>query len=149
MLLLQYGDRAVIETLASLVQKTPDDLDALLEDILKVGGARTRKATHPARRVASLDALLAEYPEKASALRDLQARFVSRTLMPEMKDVRRFLDRHGQPSSSLKKRDDAFAMVARQLVKLPLAELQAMVSMEPDSNFSSLGVISDQILGRK
>jgi len=149
LLLAQYGERAVVEALAPLLGKSPSELESLLADVRKVGHVRPARSSLKREPGLSIDALLAEHPDKADAIRKLQSRFVNRTLLPELKDVRRFLDRHGQSSSSLKKRDDAFVRVARQLVQLPLSELEAMLTMPTDGPISSLGVISDQILGRK
>lgn len=149
LLLAQYGERGVVEGLAPLIGTSVADLQARLYDVQKIGHAQPKRQKGPAKVGASVDSLLAEHPEKANVLRKIQARFVARTFLPELKDVRRFLDRHGQASSSLKKRDDGFARVARQLVHLPKDELEAIVSEPLSSGYSSLGVISDQILGRK
>lgn len=149
LLLAQYGELGVIEGLAPLLGTSLDDLQARLNDVQKVGHARSRKQKAPSMTGASIEALITEHPEKAEVLRKIQARFVARTFLPELRDVRRFLDRHGQPSSSLKKRDDGFTRVARELVHLPKSELEEILTEPPSAGYSSLGVISDQILGRK
>lgn len=147
LLLAQHGERAVVECLAKLLGSSADDLLAKVADTRKVGYVRSKAAPGP-RNSESVEALLVDHIDKAQAVRELQSRFEAGTFLPEMKDVRRFLDRHGQSSASLKKRDAAFAKVARQLVQIPLADLESMLAIPADSSFSSLGVISDQILGR-
>jgi hypothetical protein len=149
LLLAQYGEPSVLEGLAPLIGHTPKELHDRLNDVHKVGHARQKKPKGPVRVGSSVEALIAEHPDKAELLRKIQARFVARTFLPELKDVRRFLDRHGQPSTSVKKRDDAFGRVAKQLAGLPKAELEAVASESMSSGYSSLGLISDQILGRK
>lgn len=149
LLLAQHGETSVLEALASLLGSAPADLKARLDDVRKIGHARPNKREKSSKAVTSIEALLAEHPEKADVLRKIQARFVARIYLPELKDVRRFLDRHAQPSTSLKKRDEGFARVARELVKLPLDELSSILTEQGSSSYSSLGVISDQILGRK
>jgi hypothetical protein len=149
LLLAQHGEPSVLEALAPLLGSSPADLHARLVDVRKIGHSRPKKKAEAPKAGASFEALLAEHPEKADVLRKIQARFVARTYLPELKDVRRFLDRHGQPSTSLKKRDEGFARVARQLVHLTLDELQSVLAEQGSSGYSSLGVISDQILGRK
>lgn len=149
LLLAQYGETSVLEALEPLLGSSHADLYARLGDVRKVGHVYVKRRAGVANKASSIDALLAEHPEKAEVLRKIQARFVARTYLPELKDVRRFLDRHGQPSTSLKKRDDGFGRVARQLVNLTLDELQSVLLEQEPSGYSSLGVISDQILGRK
>lgn len=149
LLLAQYGEHGVLEGLAPLLGTSFNDLHARLNDVRKVGHARSKKRTGPTKIGSNVESLFADNPEKAGVLRKIQARFAARTFLPELKDVRRFLDRHGQPSSSLKKRDDTFARVAMQLVSLPKEELEAILSEQVSSGYSSLGIISDQILGRK
>lgn len=149
LLLAQYGSTSVLEALAPLLGSSDADLHARLGDVWQIGQADAKRRAGVPKTAASIDALLAEHPEKAEILRKIQARFVARTYLPELKDVRRFLDRHGQPSTSLKKRDEGFARVARQLVNLPLDELRSVLVEPEPSGYSSLGIISDQILGRK
>lgn len=149
LLLAQHGESSLLEALAPLLGSRPEDLHARLADVHKVGHARPKRTAVVAKAGESIERLLAAYPEKADILRQIQARFVARTYLPELKDVRRFLDRHGQPSTSLKKRDEGFPRVARQLVHLTLDELQSVLNEHGPSDYSSLGVISDQILGRK
>lgn len=149
LLLAQHGESSLLEALSPLLGSEPADLYARLTDVHKVGHARTKKRTGASKGATSIESLLAEHPDKADVLRKIQARFVARTYLPELKDVRRFLDRHGQPSTSLKKRDEGFARVARQLVHLSPDELQSVLNEQAPSGYSSLGVISDQILGRK
>lgn len=149
LLLSQYGERSVLEGLAPLIGTSVADLQSRLNDVQKIGHAQPKRRKGAAAVGAPVESLLGQYPEKADVLRRIQARFVDRTFLPELKDVRRFLDRHGQASSSLKKRDDGFPRVVRQLVNLPKDELEAIVSEPVSSGYSSLGVISDQILGRK
>lgn len=149
LLLAQYGEPNVLEGLASLLGNTPKELHDRLYDVQKVGHARQKKPKGQVRVGSSVDSLFADHPDKAELLRKIQARFVARTFLPELKDVRRFLDRHGQSSASLKKRDDAFLRVAKQLVGLSKSELEAVATESMSSGYSSLGLISDQILGRK
>lgn len=147
LLLLEYGEDAVVGILADIVGQTPDELQTLLHDINKVGHTKTKKAPTNKPSV-SVHALLESHPEKAAVIKALKDRYDNRTLFPELKDVRRFLERHAQSSTSLKSRVDATPKILRVLINLPLHELETMLSTPSDKEFSGLGVISDQILGR-
>jgi hypothetical protein len=149
LLLAQHGEVSVLEALAPLLGCAPAELHEKLVYVRKIGYASPKKSARLSTGGASIETLFAKHPEKAEVLRKIQARFLARTYLPELKDVRRFLDRHGRPSATLKKRDDSFAIVARELVRLTSDELQSVLSEHGSSDYSSLGVISDQILGRK
>lgn len=148
-LTLQHGERAILESLATLRGQAIADLEAILVDIDKIGHARTKKP--PAAKVPgfTIESVLSAHPEKADLIRSIQTRYENRTFLSELKDVRRFLDRYGQPTKTLKARNEAFPKVVRVLVELPISELEVMLSSVPSDEFSGLGVISDQILGRK
>jgi|SRR5687768_12596193 len=148
LLLLEHGESPVLGTLAELLHQTPDNLEHLLRDINKVGHARTKQA--PTRKSSvSIDSLLTKYPDKAPFVRELKDRYDNHTLLPELKDVRQFLERHSQSAKTLRSRVNAAPKVIRVLIELPLHELETMLSVSPSQEFSALGVISDQILGRK
>jgi hypothetical protein len=147
LLLLEYGENSVVRTLADVAGQAPDELETLLQDINKVGHTKTKKAPTNKPSV-SVNALLESHPEKAAVVRALKDRYDNRTLFPELKDVRRFLEKHAQSSTSLKSRVDATPKILRVLIELPLHELETMLSTPGGKEFSALGVISDQILGR-
>jgi len=148
LLLAEHGESRVLEALALLLDSAPVDLQVRLADLRKIRHARSKKRTGASKGKMSIETLLSEHPDKADLIREIQERFLERTYLPELKDVRRFLDRHGQPSTTLKKRDDGFAIVARQLVLLSQDELRSILSEPTPLGYSSLGIISDQILGR-
>lgn len=82
-------------------------------------------------------------------MRQLCARFDNRTFLPELKDVKRFFDRHGRPATVWKSRALAQASLFRVLADASMSELKTLLAEEPvGSNVSSLGLISDEILGR-
>jgi hypothetical protein len=147
LLLLEHGESAVLESLGGLVGQAPDNLEKMLHNISNIGHGRTKRAP-TTKRLASIDALLERHPEKAPLVRSLKDRYDNRTLLPELKDVRRFLERHSEPARSLKSRVEALPKIVRVLIELPIQELEAMLSAPSDQDFSGLGVISDQILGR-
>ncbi|XQA78042.1 hypothetical protein ACM9W9_20020 [Xanthomonas sacchari] len=149
LLLAQYGERSILEVLAPLLGLSQTELQKRINEIQKTNNKKSKDRKLPNTSGTSLKNLLAEYPEKAEIILKIQERFLARTFLPHLKDVRRFLDRHGQSSSTLKKRDEGFARIARQLVSLTSQELEAILIEPPASEYSSLGLISDQILGRK
>jgi hypothetical protein len=148
LLLLAHGEKAILGELARLVGQDEQQLLTLLQDIDKVGHVQTKRAPKQ-RRSSTTEALLEKYPEKSHLVQALGDRFDNRTFLRELMDVRRFLERHSQSSRSLKSRADARGKVLRVLIELPVRELETLLSQPASEEYSSLGAISDEILGRK
>ncbi|MBU0885468.1 MAG: hypothetical protein KKG42_18860, partial [Gammaproteobacteria bacterium] len=108
LLLLKYGEQACIKSLAGHLGR-PAELLRL--DILKFQSRSTRPSSQKARQASAfrIDDLVAQYPTKAEALRKLNSRFESKEFLPELKDVRRFFDRHSGTAGALKSRGAAQA----------------------------------------
>ncbi|HZT82764.1 MAG TPA: hypothetical protein VFA26_21215 [Gemmataceae bacterium] len=144
LLLAKYGKTAVLDALARKVQLTPGELEAILQGpVREKPAASSRKKPSLADLVAEL---AGENPGKAEYLRILYARFGNRTFLPELRDVRRFLEEHDRSAGALKSRADTATRVVKLLADLDVAELQALCQTQPENAYSSLGVISDEIL---
>lgn len=148
-LIHQYGQHALLKSLASLRGLTTNDLQNLLIDIEKVNQPQTKKPQQTQNPIFKIDVFLKKHPEKSELIHSIKLLYDNKTFLPELKDVRRFLDRHGQPTKALKTRSDAFSKVIRVLVDLPTQDLEAILNTKPNNEFSDLGIISDQILGRE
>lgn len=148
-LTLQHGERAILESLAVLREKTVGDLEIMMVDIEKNGRSSAKKPRATKTSNFSIDSFLSAYPEKATLIRSLKIKYENKEFLAELKDVRRFLDRHGGSTRSLRARNEAFPRVVRVLADLPIISLEEMLGAEPSDEFSGLGVISDQILGIK
>jgi hypothetical protein len=146
LLLAKYGKTAVLGTLAKKLQLTLDELERILETHLN-----EKSVSHSKKRPSTVDlvAHLAEaHPNKAQLLRTLNGRFENRMFLPELRDVKRFFEQHDQPLGSSRSRADSLPRVLRLLAELEVAELEALCQAQPENAYSSLGVISDEILRR-
>ncbi len=146
LLLAKYGKSALLKALAQKVNLTPEQLEAILQN------PPTQSRTHPRKKQSAselVDALAREHPEKAESLRVLQARFENRSFLPELRDVKRFFDQRHRTLGSAKSRVETFPKVAKLLAELDAAELSALCQSQPQSGYSSLGIISDEILRRE
>lgn len=146
LLLAKYGRGAVERALAHKVNMTVEELEASLKAIPEGNSARR------ARKKVSLSKLAEpfakEYPEKANALRNLVRRFENKRFLSELRDVRRFFEQHGRPTALIKSRFDAGPKLLELLSQLEENELETLMHEEPQNSYSSLGLISDQILGK-
>lgn len=147
LLLAKYGKIALLKALASKINLTPDQLEATLQS----PPAQARASRSRTKRSASdvIEALAEEHPEKAQSLRTLQARFENRGFLPELRDVKRFFEQHHRMLGTVKSSVETFQKLARLLAELDSTELNALCQSQPQSGYSSLGVISDEILRRE
>ena len=122
-------------------------MEALLADIEKLEPKFSKKPKGSLSQD-TIELLVAQNPEKADTLRSLDVRFSNKTFLPELRDVRRFLENHSVPSKSVKSRVDARPKLFRVLASLDSSELSSLSEQMDSGGYSSLGIISDHILGR-
>jgi hypothetical protein len=146
LLLAKYGKDAVLKALAPKLQLSHEELESILNELpRKKESVRSRKV--PAN-IDSIDDFTREHPEKAEYLRKLHDRFQKRTFLPELRDVKRFFERQSWDLGRIKSRADSFRRLFKLLAELDLPELEGLCDAQPEGAYSSLGVISDQILRR-
>jgi hypothetical protein len=145
LLLAKYGKNAVLDALAKKLQLTPDQLEVALQTFPnEKSGSRSRKTS----TIDLVTQLAQENPNKAQLLRTLHGRFENRTFLPALRDVKRFFERHARQLGASKSRAESLPKVLRLLAELDVAELEALSHAQPENTYSSLGVISDEILRR-
>lgn len=146
LLLLRYGPSTVVGELARQLGMSEErllvDLDRM-RHLPRKGSATKRPATG-----FSVEKFVSERPEMAEMLMTLDARYENRTFLPELRDVKRFLDKHGRASRTVKSRQVAKRRVFEVLVGLELRRVVDLAKEQLSGADSSLGMISDQILRR-
>ena len=146
LLLAKYGREPVLRMLAEKLACPQTELEALLTTIEK------KKAVAPRSRCAPtadrLETLISQHPEKAGQLRVLISRFQNRTFLPELRDVRRFFEQHSRNLGHTKSRAESLSKLLEILADLDLIELDALSNASDSGVYSSLGIISDEILRR-
>ena len=145
-LIIRYGKSAVLRELSDQLGLSESDLEMKLHII------HQKKHVEKKKKAAefSLENQLTSDPEKDKALRKLKARFDNRTFLPELRDIKRLLDRRGISSRTLKSRATSQKILFSALAKEDIKSLTRLLE-EPTSNgsFSSLGIISEEILKNK
>lgn len=148
LLLLRHGKEALLSSIARRIQLSDEALRQEFDALLRIKITPPPQKKYVPKRFV-LDSLLKGREDKARYLHQLCARFENRTFLPELKDVKRFLDKHGQSTSNAKSRILAQASLFRVLADLEVSELMKLSAEPPvGSQASSLGLISDEILGR-
>jgi hypothetical protein len=148
LILLKHGKEALLQSVARRMQLSDESLRLELDKLLRAEYALSSKKKS-ATRPFVLDSVLVGREEKADYLRQLCARFENRTFLSELKDVKRFFDRQGRSAPTWKSRALAQASLFRVLADLDVSELKKLLAQGPaGTEVSSLGLISDEILGR-
>ncbi len=147
LLLAKYGKTALLKALAEKINTTPDQLESILQSPPTQSGATPSRKKPSASNI--VEALAQEHPDKAQFLRVLQTRFENRSFLPELRDVKRFFEQRHRALGTAKSRVDAFPRLAKLLAELESAELSALCQSQSQSGYSSLGIISDEILRRE
>jgi len=148
LILLKHGKEALLQAVARRMQLSDEALRLELDTLLHAKLASSSKKKSVAKPFV-LDSVLIGREEKADYLRQLCARFENRTFLSELKDVKRFFDRHGRSAPTWKSRVLAQASLFQFLADLHVSELKKLLDEAPTgTEVSSLGLISDEILGR-
>ena len=151
LLVAQHGRARVIEALSAIQEV---DLDAVRSEIEACGNkARRSKAQRLPRK--SLEEEIREAQpvsdEAEVVIRSLVHAYENKEFLPELRDVRRFVEAHSavptkSVPSKLRSRADALAAVIGVLARCSLDELR-LLDRKTRAKGSDLGIITEQILG--
>jgi hypothetical protein len=147
LLLAKHGKTALVKALAQKVNLTPEQLESILQS-----PPTPNRSSQPRKMQSAsdlLETLTQEHPEKAQFLRVLQARFENRSFLPELRDVKRFFEQRHRTLGNAKSRLATFPRVVKLLVELDSTELSSLCQSQPQDGYSSLGIISNEILRRE
>ncbi len=147
LLIVKYGYARVIETLAA-VRGVPEE--EILELIEKVELGKKEKAKKRKETETNVEEIVEkvalEHPEKSSQIKELAVQFNNKRFLPELKDVRRFLDKQSVKPVNIKSRVVAAKQIFRILGTLSSQELSELIKM--DRTESDFSILSDQIIGK-
>lgn len=146
LLLAKYGEKRLLTALAGKLGLSPEELHCKLNGLKEVKPRVSARKRVDASRI--VETIAAEQPEKASVLRLLFSRFQNKTFLPELKDVKRFFDRHGHALGSVKSRAEVAPRLFKLLGTLATSELKTLCEGGERKEYSSLGLISDEIMRR-
>lgn len=144
LLLLRYGRRLVLETLASLGTQTIEDFE---REISAIEDRRDRRAhkTAPSARTLIMEAFR-DRPEVIIAVETLVANYEKRTFLPQMRDVQRFLNRYGEGSGRLRSRRTALTQLIEALAKMTPAQIADLSKTSEGSNDSDYALLAREIM---
>lgn len=144
LLIAEHGRRTLIEALASVDNVEIGDIEKEIE-------AYKTKKKKPKRQRKGLVELLQNLPtpseEARQILEKIVYRYDSREFLPQLRDVRKFLDSQDETTPILKSRKDALPIVINVLSHKTVDELQQLSDESVLNSGGDLGIITEQILG--
>ncbi len=147
LLLARYGEKSVLSALSKALDLSEAELQAKLSQVKQLQPKKTgaRPRVDPS---VGVERLFTEHPQKAQYLRTLFSRYQRRSFLPELKDVQRFFDGKSIERKRFKSRAEASQQVFKLLATHSEQELAALCQEPEQSEYSSLGLISDEIMRR-
>jgi len=145
-LILKYGYEKVIKAISRVQNVTPEEIEKLLAEAQQKKGSKSKARKPSAHDLASR--IAQDRPEIASVIQQLAAKFESKVFLPQMMEIRRFLEKNGVNTKSVKSRMEATKKVFEILSCMSAEELREL-SEFTRSGESDLSVLADQIIGRK
>jgi hypothetical protein len=131
LLLINYGERKVLRSLAKVNGLNDNELETKLKRIHQLEKKpASRKSKDPSKAV---DEIISRQ---------------SRSFLPEMRDIKRLFHRHSLEPKNLKSRSTSASKVFQLLASLDEKELEEFTQEQDKTNYSSLGIISDEIMKR-
>lgn len=147
LLIARHGKARINEALSSM-----EDVDlATLDADVKAYKGRTRKNRARPRPRKSIDEMIQETnpknPDAEHLVRKLALAYEDRRFLPELREVKRFLESRRTSAAKFRSRADALPAVIKALAQTESDEL-AMLDERKGTRGGDLGIIANQILGR-
>lgn len=143
LLILKYGYAKVLSAIASRDNITLEVLEKKISDL------KNKKSQKPRRKEVSVEEIVAkiisENPHIKDEIQLLLARFVNKTFLPELKDVRRFIEKQSNRKVNIKSRDSGAKHVFDIIKSMPKNEIMQVIDLNPIGE-SDYSLLSEQII---
>jgi hypothetical protein len=146
LLLIKYDEKKVIKHLAKIIRLSPDELEANLREVHQVKKKSLSKKRN--RTTSAVEELINQNSQKSQVLNVLYSRFQSKSFLPNLSDIRRLFNRYSSEPENLKSRSNSALKIFKLLTSIDKNELEELAQEQDKKDFSSLGIISDEIMKR-
>lgn len=136
----EFGCEAVR---AALTKLTGTVAGSSTETLITAAGLPPRKKAKPS--ATDLVERCALEGDQRAALLKIALRYENKQFLPRVSDVREFLIMKGETPINMKDRREAFRILLRSLVQLPVERLEKLATTALHSGPSQLGPLSDAI----
>lgn len=146
LLILKYGYKRVIEALARVRNENPEKIEELINEIEQKKLKKTKPNKISVEEISYKVA--SEHPDKAPQIQQLAIKFDNKIFLPQLKDVRRFLEKQGTLPKPIKTRQAGAKQVFDVLGRLSVNELDELIGSATNDQ-SDFSILADQIIGEK
>lgn len=147
LMLAKYGEKKVLSAIAKKLGLSYEEIENKLRKIDEIRPKKPR--SKPSESGPTIEALLAQYPNKRKYLEILFTRFQNKTFLPEFRQIKQFFERRTADIGQVKSRTKAMSKLFKLLGSLEESELATLCQDSEKGEQSSLGIISDEIMKRR
>lgn len=151
LLMLRYGRHRVSAALEKLDDVRPEDVKRELDISEAKHRKKKQNRTGSRQKPQSFDDLVEiechQHPELAEPLRNLAANFQNRTFLPQLRDVRQFLNRVGLPDTEVRSRQSAAPIILRALTGFRRDELFRLATEDWSRGDGDFALLAETIMG--
>jgi hypothetical protein len=144
LLLIKYSESRILGSLATMMGISSSELEAKLEKIRQAKNEPPKSKRN--KNSQYINEITRKHPRKSKILSLLYSRFESGIFLPQLHDIKQFLRSHSVEDENLKSRQDSVKKLFSVLAGLEDNELKELIQEKNKPNFSSLGIISDEIM---
>jgi len=144
LLIVKYGYKNILEALCKTKGTSIDEIESSIASLEKTNAMRKPTMKKSAIEVAE-DVISGA--EHYASLHGLAIKYQNREFLPELKDVRRFLERSGIKSSKLKSRLSSTKKLFEFLRGLSKQELESLLTEIPEKGESAFSALANEIIG--
>jgi len=144
LLIHKYGYTSVLGTLASIKESTIEEIESLLAAIEQRGN---RPKTKKQKSNLDIAEEIIKDSEHYEALKKLALDYHNKRFLPQLKDVKRLLERSGIDAGTIKSRVLATKKVFELIRGFDLRELEEMVPSHEGNEESAFSALAREIIG--
>lgn len=145
LILLKYGESAVVKALSTVTGVSEDDLKNRIQS-LQEKKAKPAKAPTVRKQPIDIATEIVKGTANENELTSLATLYQNKQFLPQLKDVKRFLGRFNAPGTP-KSRNDATRVVFESLCKCTSEELKGFIENTNAGGDSAFATLADHIMG--
>jgi len=146
LLIARYGRAKVVTALSRIGKTDVQEIGAAVQNYEESVSRRQGRRRQAQAATEFLESCETSTPEARHLLETLIRAFEDREFLPELRDARDFLQRHGVPAVRFRSRQAAFPAILRTLAERTEAEL-ASIDKERRDPRGPMTIISEHLLG--